>query len=166
MSARPLPLLTAALLLAGCQSLSDAGTSIGSGLSAVGNWAPTFLGPYRPDVHQGNIITKEMVDQLRIGMTREQVRFMLGTPLLTSELRKDRVDYVYYLNPRRGEVQNRRVTLFFKDNRLDRFTADPMPNEDEADALILGAKVTRNPRRSNQPAIPMPDISTPGPTQN
>jgi hypothetical protein len=41
-----------------------------------------------------------------------------------------------------------------------------MPNEDEADALILGAKVTRNPRRSNQPAIPMPDISTPGPTQN
>ena len=52
-------------------------------------WAPTFLSPYRPDVHQGNIITKEMVEQLRIGMSREQVRFMLGTPLITSEFRKD-----------------------------------------------------------------------------
>jgi len=78
-------------------------------------------------VHQGNIVTKEMVDQLRIGMTRDQVRFMLGTPLLTNEFRKDRVDYVYYLNPRRGEVQIRRLTLLFADNRLEKFTADPMP---------------------------------------
>jgi outer membrane protein assembly factor BamE len=151
------------LLLAGCESLYSVSSSVGSGFSSALSWAPTFLGPYRPDVHQGNIITKEMVDQLRIGMTREQVRFMLGTPLLTSEFRKDRVDYIYYLNPLRGPVQNRRLTLYFKDNRLDKFNADPMPGDDEADALILGPNVRRVARRSQQPTIPMPDVSTPGP---
>ncbi len=156
---RRLSVLAAAIMLAGCQTLSDVG-------SAAASWGPTFLGPYRPDVHQGNIITKEMVDQLRIGMTREQVRFMLGTPLMTSEFRKDRVDYIYYLNPRRGPVQNRRLTLYFKDNRLDKFNADPMPGEDEADALILGTNVKRVARRSNQPAIPMPEVSTPAPGSN
>lgn len=143
-------------VLTGCKSMSDAG-------SGAMSWAPTFLGPYRPDVHQGNIVTKEMVDQLRIGMSRDQVRFMLGTPLMGTEFRKDRVDYIYYLNPLRGPVQNRRLTLYFKDNRLDRFNADPMPGEDEADALILGTNVKRAPRRSNQPAIPMPDVVTPAP---
>ena len=140
-------------MLAGCKSISDAGSSVLS-------WGPTFLGPYRPDVHQGNIITKEMVDQLRIGMTRDQVRFMLGTPLMSTEFRKDRVDYIYYLNPLKGQVQNRRLTLYFKDNRLDRFNSDPMPGED---ALILGPNAKRVARRSNQPAIPMPDVSTPAP---
>ena len=156
---RLLSVLAAAVMLAGCQTMSDAG-------SAVASWGPTFLGPYRPDVHQGNIITKEMVDQLRIGMTREQVRFMLGTPLMTSEFRKDRVDYIYYLNPLRGPVQNRRLTLYFKDNRLDKFNADPMPGDDEADALILGPNVKRVARRSNQPSIPMPEVSTPAPGSN
>ncbi|HSQ10607.1 MAG TPA: outer membrane protein assembly factor BamE [Burkholderiaceae bacterium] len=156
---RLLSVLAAATMLAGCQTLSDVG-------SAAASWGPTFLGPYRPDVHQGNIITKEMVDQLRIGMTREQVRFMLGTPLMTSEFRKDRVDYIYYLNPRRGPVQNRRLTLYFQDNRLDKFNADPMPGEDEADTLILGPDVKRVARRSNQPVVPMPDVSTPPPSSN
>jgi outer membrane protein assembly factor BamE len=156
-----------ALLLSGCESMYSVGASVSGGITSAASWAPTFLGPYRPDVHQGNIITKEMVDQLRIGMTREQARFMLGTPLMTNEFRKDRVDYIYYLNPLRGPVQNRRLTLYFKDNRLDRFTTDPMPPDLEADALILGAKAgKRTARTSQQPSIPMPDVSTPGPTQN
>lgn len=138
-------------------------SSVKGGLASAVNWAPTFLGPYRPDVHQGNIVTKEMVDQLRIGMTRDQARFMLGTPLMTTEFHKDRVDYIYYLNPRRGPVQIRRLTLFFKDNRLEKFTADPMPTDAESDILILGPNAKRVARVSNQPAIPMPDVSTPGP---
>jgi outer membrane protein assembly factor BamE len=158
-----LALAAAALLTAGCESMYSVGASVGGGIASAASWAPTFLGPYRPDVHQGNIITKEMVDQLRIGMTREQVRFMLGTPLMTSEFRKDRVDYIYYLNPLKGPVQNRRLTLFFADNKLERFTSDPMPPDAEADALILGAKTKRSTRTSNQPAIPMPDVATPVP---
>ena len=157
--------LAAALLAAGCQSMSSVGSAVNDGIGSVFSWSPTFLGPYRPDVHQGNIITQEMVDQLRIGMTREQVRFMLGTPLLASEFHKNRVDYVYYLNPRRGAVQNRRLTLFFKDNRLDKFNADPMPRDEEADMLILGVTPAKTqPDGSQQPAIPMPDVSTPAPS--
>jgi outer membrane protein assembly factor BamE len=150
-------------LLAGCESLYSVSASVGSGIASAASWAPPFLRPYRPDVHQGNIISQEMVDQLRIGMTRDQVRFMLGTPLMTSEFRKDRIDYVYYLNPRRGPVQNRRLTLFFKDNRLERFENDPMPSEDDIDALILGPNVKRVARVNRQPEIPMPDVSTPAP---
>jgi outer membrane protein assembly factor BamE len=155
-----------ALLLAGCESMYSVNSSVKGGLSSAASWAPTFLGPYRPDVHQGNIVTKEMVDQLRIGMTRDQVRFMLGTPLMSSEFRKDRVDYIYYLNPLKGPVQNRRLTLHFKDSRLDRFTSDPMPSDVEADVLILGTGARRTARTSQQPAIPMPDVSTPGPVES
>lgn len=159
----------AALLLAGCESMSDVGSSVSSGFSAVWGWAPTFLGPYRPDVHQGNIITKEMVDQLRNGMTREQTRFMLGTPLMTSEFHKNRVDYIYYLNPRRGAVQNRLLTLYFVDNRLERFTADEMPTEEVADIMILGPRALQRPRTTSETPLqpePIPDISTPAPGQN
>lgn len=155
-----------AALLAGCETTSSWGSSISSGFSSVTSWAPTFLKPYRPDVHQGNIITKEMVDQLRIGMTREQVRFMLGTPLMTSEFHKERIDYIYYLNPRNGAVQNRRVTLYFKNNRLDRFTSDEMPSEAMADVLILGPDAMRAPRKSDaRPQAPqtVPDQQTPAP---
>lgn len=160
--------LAATLLASGCETMSSVGSAVNDGIGTVFSWSPRFLGPYRPDVHQGNIITQEMVDQLRIGMTREQVRFMLGTPLLASEFHKNRVDYVYYLNPRRGPVQNRRLTLFFKDNRLDKFNADPMPRDEEADMLILGAAARSKPRASTsqQPAIPMPDVSTPPPGSN
>ena len=153
-----LSLLISCVTLAACQTMSDVGSS-------VARWGPTFLGPYRPDVHQGNIITKEMVEQLRQGMTREQVRFMLGTPLLTSEFHKDRWDYVYYLNPRKGEVQNRRLTVQFKDNKLDGFKSDEMPPEVMADILILGPDARKMPRQAPRQPEKAPDILTPAPGQ-
>ena len=57
------------------------------------SWIPGTLRPYRPDVQQGNVVTKDMVDQLRPGMTRDQVRFLLGTPMLTDVFHQDRWDY-------------------------------------------------------------------------
>ncbi|MDQ3189735.1 MAG: outer membrane protein assembly factor BamE [Pseudomonadota bacterium] len=143
--------------------MSSVGSGISSGVSSVTGWAPTFLGPYRPDVHQGNIITKEMVEQLRPGMTREQVRFMLGTPLLVSEFHKDRWDYAYYLNPRKGAVQNRKLTVFFKDNKLDTFNSDTMPEEVLADVLILGPDARRKPRQAPRQQEKAPEIQTPAP---
>lgn len=116
------------------------------------NVMPGFLKPYEPDVQQGNVVTKEMVEQLTPGMSREQVRFLLGTPALTSVFHQDRWDYVYRLQ--RGnsrEVQSRRLIIVFKDNRLERFEADEMPNETMADNLILG----RNPK-----SLPKPPPST------
>jgi len=164
--ARAAALLCGLALIGGCQTVSNATSNMATSMSSVTGWAPTFLGPYRPDVHQGNIITQEMVDQLRQGMTREQVRFMLGTPLLVSEFHKDRWDYVYYLNPLKGQVQNRRLTIHFKDNKVERFFSDEMPSEAVADAMILGPNAKKAPKAAPRQAVEPPPVSTPGPTQN
>lgn len=162
---RTCALLAGLALIAGCQAISNATSGMATSMSAVTGWAPTFLGPYRPDVHQGNIITQEMVDQLRQGMTREQVRFMLGTPLLTDEFHKDRWDYPYYLNPLKGQVQSRRLTVFFKDNKVERFVSDEMPPESMADAMILGTHAARKAKPAPKQQVEQPPVYTPPPTR-
>jgi outer membrane protein assembly factor BamE len=162
---RSAALLAGLALLAGCQSISNVTSGMATGISSVTGWAPTFLGPYRPDVHQGNIITQEMVDQLRQGMSREQVRFMLGTPLLTDEFHKDRWDYPYYLNPLKGPVQSRRLTVFFKDNKVERFVSDEMPPESMADAMILGTNAARKTKAPPKQQVEPPPVYTPSPTR-
>ncbi len=98
-----------------------------------------LLEPYRPDVHQGNLITQEMVEQLHVGMTQMQVQFLLGVPLLRDMFHQNRWDYVYYLNPRGGEEQKRRLTVYFDEaDRLAKYEYTPMPNETQADQMILG----------------------------
>ena len=93
---------------------------------------------YRPDVHQGNLITSEMISQLETGMSQAQVQFMLGEPLIRSALHKNRC---YYMNPRRGNIELRHVTVVFDDEgRLSAVEHDPLPTEQEADRAILGAK--------------------------
>jgi outer membrane protein assembly factor BamE len=139
-------LLGAALITAGCNSVT--------------NYLPRFLKPYRPDVQQGNVITSDMVEQLRPGMTRDQVKFMLGTALLADAFHPDRWDYLYYLNPRKGAPQRRNLVVYFKDNRLDHFTSDPMPPESMADNLILGHKPFAQP--SAPPKEPAPPAVSPG----
>ena len=91
------------------------------------------LTPYKIDIRQGNDVTPEMVGQLKKGMTRDQVRFVLGTPLVTDVFHPDRWDYVYRFQPGRGKVSERRLTVFFKDDVLDRVIGDIEP-ADPADA--------------------------------
>ena len=120
-----------------------------AGCGSVRSWVPPILQPYRPDVQQGNVVTQEMVEQLRQGMTRDQVRFLLGSPMLSSVFHPDRWDYVYYLKRGKGsEVQTRSLTVRFKDNRLDSFRADEMPPEAMADNLILGRDATKLPSKN------------------
>jgi outer membrane protein assembly factor BamE len=146
MSLRPLLAAAATLALAGCESLRS--------------FTPTFIQPYRPDVQQGNVVTKEMVEQLREGMTRDQVRFLLGTPLLTSVFHQDRWDFVYYLQRGKGdEKQLRRLTVLFKNDRLAKFESDEMPPEKLADNLILGRKpkaIPKAPPKEPEPTITLP----------
>jgi outer membrane protein assembly factor BamE len=139
--------------------LGAAAVCLMTGCESVRTWTPTFLKPYWPDVQQGNVVTQEMVDQLRPGMTREQVRFLLGTPLLVSVFHQDRWDYVYRLARGSGEVQSRRLVVFFKDNRLERFESDPMPSEALADNLILGRQPKAAPKPP--PKEPQAPISLP-----
>jgi outer membrane protein assembly factor BamE len=80
-----------------------------------------FFRPYRPDVQQGNFVSREMVAQLKPGMTQDQVIFLLGTPLLSDIFHAERWDYAFRLQKGNGEVTTSRVTVFFKDNLVSSF---------------------------------------------
>jgi outer membrane protein assembly factor BamE len=86
---------------------------------------------YRPEIVQGNFVSKEQVAALQPGMTRLQVRDTLGTPLLTSVFHADRWDYVFTMKRRGVEAQSYRLTVFFKGDLLDRQEGDEMPSEAE-----------------------------------
>jgi len=92
-----------------------------------------FLGiftPYRPDIQQGNFVSKEMVAQLQVGMTPDQVIFLMGTPLLTDIFHANRWDYLFWLQKGNGPTTTSRVTIYFKDNRVARIEgAGNLPTE-------------------------------------
>ena len=83
-----------------------------------------LVDPYRIDVRQGNYVDQEMVAQLRRGMSRDQVRYVLGSPLVVDMFRSDRWDYVYRFRPGSGEAQQRVISLFFAGDVLDRIEGD------------------------------------------
>ena len=83
-----------------------------------------LVDPYRIDVRQGNYVDQEMVAQLRRGMCRDQVRYVLGSPLVVDMFRSDRWDYVYRFRPGSGEAQQRVISLFFAGDVLDRIEGD------------------------------------------
>ena len=72
---------------------------------------------YRPSVSQGNLIKQEDLDQVEIAMTRNQVRFLLGSPMIDDPFSRNRWDYVYYLKIGRKEASQKRwVSIFFVDD--------------------------------------------------
>ena len=128
-SARTL-LLRASLLLAagaaaGCGTVDGASRRIAGALT-----------PYKVEVVQGNFVSREQVELLKPGMGRQQVRELLGSPLLTSVFHADRWDYVFTLRRQGVEPQSRRLTVFFKGDVLDRVEGDPMPSESEFVATL------------------------------
>lgn len=82
------------------------------------------LAPYRIDVRQGNYVSQEMAARLKPGMSKDQVRFILGTPLVADIFHANRWDYVYRFQPGRGEPQERRLVVFFEDGKLVRVGGD------------------------------------------
>ena len=87
---------------------------------------------HRIDVQQGNIVTQEMVDQLKPGMTRRQVEFTLGSPMIVDVFHQDRWDYLYRMQPGKGAVEQKRVTLYFKNDALVQIAGDYRPNPQPA----------------------------------
>jgi outer membrane protein assembly factor BamE len=94
------------------------------GLTTAGCGVTEKVRPYRLDVRQGNLITQEMISQLKKGMTRDQVRFALGTPLLTDPFHADRWDYVYRFKPGYGEAEERVITVHFEGDQLVQVSGD------------------------------------------
>jgi len=107
--------IAAAALLAACGSL------------------PNF-GPYKMEIQQGNFVSQEMVSQLKPGMTKDQVRFVLGTPLVSDIFHADRWDYVF-ARKRSGsrDTERRGISVFFEDGKLTRVAGDVVPAKPGAD---------------------------------
>jgi outer membrane protein assembly factor BamE len=119
------------LAAAACAALSACGT-----VDGVSQRIATSITPYRVEVVQGNFVSREQVEALRPGMTRQQVREVLGTPLLADVFHADRWDYVFTLKRHGVEPQARRLTVFFKNNVMERFEGDTMPSEAEFVATL------------------------------
>ncbi|WP_229751159.1 outer membrane protein assembly factor BamE [Undibacterium terreum] len=100
-----------------------------------------YVSPYRITIQQGNFVSQEMIAQLKEGMTREQVRFLLGTALLTDMFHEDRWDYPFRIQKPNGEVITSRVTVFFKNNTVNRFEGGNLPTEKDYLAHITNAKI-------------------------
>ncbi|WP_263081911.1 outer membrane protein assembly factor BamE [Endozoicomonas sp. Mp262] len=110
--------ILSAALLAGCASSTNSGSKLIS-----------FPGAYKIDIQQGNVITQEMVDQLKPGMTRNQVQYIMGTPLLEDTFDKDRWDFVYSIQPGGGKRTQKTLTIFFENDRLSSVRGDLKPGE-------------------------------------
>ena len=98
--------------------------------TGVKKWL-SFFTPYRVNVQQGNFISSEMLAKIQPGMTKEQVRFVLGTPLLTDMFHANRWDYLFRLQKTNGAITTNRVTVFFKENVVERVSNDHLPGEAE-----------------------------------
>ena len=112
--------------VAGCAGL----VACGSLDNASGRIA-SIVSPHKIDIVQGNFVSKEQAAALQPGMSRIQVRDILGTPLLTSLFHEQRWDYVFTFKRKGLEPQARKVTVFFKGDLLERFDADKLPTEAE-----------------------------------
>lgn len=126
--------------------------------------------PYSPEVVQGNFVSREQRQALSPGMTRAQVRDILGTPLVTSLFHADRWDYVFTIRRQGVESQQFRLTLGFRDDRLSTVEGDELPSEAEFVQRLTRSKpvgklpalqaseeqLRRYPARSPEPAAAAP----------
>jgi outer membrane protein assembly factor BamE len=112
----------------------------------------SFPGVYKIDIQQGNVVTQDMIDQLRPGMTRKQVRFIMGNPLITDTFHASRWDYLYSIQPGGGQRLQERVSLNFNaEDQLVGLNGDFMPGVSR-DQAILGESsgVTAEPNTQQQ----------------
>jgi len=90
------------------------------------SWFPS-LAVYKLDINQGNFITQDQVDKLKVGQTRAQVKTALGTPLLTDPFHADRWDYAYIFVRQGQTLEHRQLTIYFVDDKLARWEGDEAP---------------------------------------
>ncbi len=95
-------------------------------LTGCGSTIPTVK-PFKMDIQQGNVVTSKMLLQLRPGMTRSQVKFIMGSPLIVDSFHKDRWDYFYQLRQAGKIIEQRRVILDFEKDLLTRVRGDVVP---------------------------------------
>jgi outer membrane protein assembly factor BamE len=113
------------------------------------------LRPYQMEIQQGNVVTQEMIAKVQPGMSRAQVRFALGTPLLEDVFHKDRWDYVYLYQKDGKVTEHRRIVAIFKDDKLMRIDGD----------VIAAAPAPTPASKAEKPAT-APPAAAPAPQQS
>lgn len=115
------------------------------------------LTPYKVEVQQGNYVTQDMVSKLKPGMTKDQVRYVLGTPLIEDPFHASRWDYVYLVDRGGKLLEERRLTVLFEGDKLVRLEGDVVPArpKEVEKQPAAGAEATL----SGQPAATMPEGS-------
>ncbi|MBI2733249.1 MAG: outer membrane protein assembly factor BamE [Aquabacterium sp.] len=121
-----------------------------------------LLEPYKVDVVQGNVVTQEIMAQIQPGLGRMQVKEILGTPLLADPFHTDRWDYVFTIRRQGVADQQRRVSVFFKNDAVERFDTEPLPTERDFVASIdkpVKGKDVENLTPEQIAALPVPPKS-------
>lgn len=100
-----------------------------AGCTTIDTYLPTLrsFGVYKLDINQGNYLSQDVVDRLRVGQTKTQVRQLLGSPLLVSPFRDNRWEYVYEFTRQGQVIEHRTFTTYFVDDKLARWEGDEMP---------------------------------------
>jgi outer membrane protein assembly factor BamE len=139
-------------------------------------WMNKLFRPYVPDVVQGNFISSEQYAKLKLGMTREQVRQILGTPLLASYFHANRWDYVFEFKRAGQRIgQERHVTVYFDGDKLVKFEGDALPTDIELVAEIDNYAKTKRSfweviTGANKPPVTpplqQPEVMVPSKTDN
>ena len=122
-------------------------------MAGCGSSAPA-LKPFKMDIQQGNVVTSKMLLQLKPGMTKSQVRFIMGTPLIVDSFHKDRWDYFYQMRQAGKIVEQRRVILDFEKELLTKVRGDVVPqgtlgaakDADSGDSNVISAPITVEPK--------------------
>ena len=110
------------------------------------------LKPYRIEIQQGNYVSQEMVSQLKPGMSKDQVRFVLGTPLITDAFHADRWDYVYRRQKVNSNVlEHRKIAVFFENGKLKRVEGDVKPAGDAGAAAVKAPEAQAAADKSTGP---------------
>ena len=137
-----------------------------STLNSANKQVAGLVTPYKMDIVQGNFVSREQAAALKPGMTRAQVRDILGTPLLTSIFHADRWDYVFTFKRQGLEPQSRKVTVFFKGDLLERTEAEALPTEAEfvasldsrrASAKVPALEMTEEQIKQLPPSVKAPE---------
>jgi len=122
-------IIASALATGACSTVSQWSDSASD---TVAGWSLV----HTPTIQQGNVVTQRMLDELSPGMSKEQVRFLLGTPTLVDVFHQERWDYLYWLKKPEAEPEVKQISLFFEDGLLTRTEGNYVPGvEGEAQNL-------------------------------
>jgi len=89
----------------------------------------SYIRPHRIDIQQGNIIEQEKVNQLKIGMRKDQVQFVLGTSMLMDVFHSNRWDYIHTMKNGHNKMEKKHIVMYFKDDKLIKIMGDINPGD-------------------------------------